>query len=237
MSDYGIQNRLGCFVLNQRDGSVSGIFYVLLDALGCLEVNVRVIVLDSLEPHVGCDDGRRGHSAQHLQDLEPLCAVGDLAARKESGDEREVGFLHRPQRLGSAEPRRAATAAGASHEFHDAGESNDVADFCIEDTETAAVLSYYLTAENLVYDSEGQAMYFSTNFEPYKIQMQPISALPRTCDLDLASDPVTVFESFASYMETHYAFFDLYGVYGRPKWAEQLNAFILRKAKKRFRDK
>ncbi len=30
-------------------------------------------------------------------------------------------------------------------------------------------------------------------------------------------------------------FFDLYGVYGRPKWAEQLNAFILRKAKKNNR--
>ncbi|MPW29254.1 CBS domain-containing protein [Agarivorans sp. B2Z047] len=30
-------------------------------------------------------------------------------------------------------------------------------------------------------------------------------------------------------------FFDLNGVYGRPKWAEQLNAFILRKAKKNNR--
>ncbi|WP_221074518.1 DUF294 nucleotidyltransferase-like domain-containing protein [Agarivorans aestuarii] len=30
-------------------------------------------------------------------------------------------------------------------------------------------------------------------------------------------------------------FFDLYGVFGRPKWAEQLNAFILRKAKKNNR--
>ncbi|MCL1060181.1 DUF294 nucleotidyltransferase-like domain-containing protein [Shewanella gelidimarina] len=30
-------------------------------------------------------------------------------------------------------------------------------------------------------------------------------------------------------------FFDLYGVYGRQKWAEQLNAFILRKAKKNNR--
>ncbi|WP_076408837.1 DUF294 nucleotidyltransferase-like domain-containing protein [Shewanella sp. UCD-KL12] len=30
-------------------------------------------------------------------------------------------------------------------------------------------------------------------------------------------------------------FFDLYGVYGRPKWAEQLNAFVLRKAKKNNR--
>ncbi|MBR9729169.1 DUF294 nucleotidyltransferase-like domain-containing protein [Shewanella intestini] len=30
-------------------------------------------------------------------------------------------------------------------------------------------------------------------------------------------------------------FFDLYGVYGRRKWAEQLNAFILRKAKKNNR--
>jgi len=30
-------------------------------------------------------------------------------------------------------------------------------------------------------------------------------------------------------------FFDLCGVYGRPKWAEQLNAFILRKAKKNNR--
>ncbi|WP_371395879.1 S41 family peptidase [Fretibacter rubidus] len=85
-------------------------------------------------------------------------------------------------------------------------------EFCIEDEETAAVLSHYLTPDNLAYDSEGRAIYFSPTLEDYKIEMNVIPKLPQTCGLQLSSDPVAVFESFASYMTAHYAFFDLYGV-------------------------
>jgi len=48
--------------------------------------------------------------------------------------------------------------------------------------------------------------------EDYTIELQAISKPPQTCGLEIASDPITVFESFASYMTEHYAFFDLYGV-------------------------
>jgi carboxyl-terminal processing protease len=85
-------------------------------------------------------------------------------------------------------------------------------DFCIEDAETAAILSHYLTPDNLVYDSEGQAIYFSAALEDYAIELRSIPKRPQTCGLELASDPLTVFDSFASYMSTHYAFFDLYRV-------------------------
>ncbi|WP_409433037.1 S41 family peptidase [Litorimonas sp. RW-G-Af-16] len=85
-------------------------------------------------------------------------------------------------------------------------------EFCVEDTDTAALLSYYLTPDNLAYDSEGRAIYFSPTLEDYKIELQSIPRRPQTCGLELASDPLTVFDSFASYMDTHYAFFDLYDV-------------------------
>jgi len=85
-------------------------------------------------------------------------------------------------------------------------------EFCIEDQETAALLSYYLTPDNLAYDSEGRAIYFSATLEDYAIELQSITKRPQTCGLELASDPLTVLDSFSSYMDTHYAFFDLYGV-------------------------
>lgn len=85
-------------------------------------------------------------------------------------------------------------------------------EFCIEDEETAALLSYYLTPDNLDYDSEGRTIYFSATLEDYAIELQSIAKRPQTCGLELASDPLTVLDSFSSYMDTHYAFFDLYGV-------------------------
>lgn len=85
-------------------------------------------------------------------------------------------------------------------------------EFCIEDEEEAAVLGYYLVHENLTYDTSGKAFYFSPPFEPYKIELKAISKRPQTCGLAVSDNPVTVFESFTSYMKTHYAFFDLYHV-------------------------
>lgn len=85
-------------------------------------------------------------------------------------------------------------------------------EFCIEDEENATVLSHYLTDENLTYGNNGRSIYFSPTLEDYPIELNAISKLPQTCGLELASDAVTVFESFASYMDTHYAFFDLYNV-------------------------
>lgn len=85
-------------------------------------------------------------------------------------------------------------------------------EFCIEDPDTAAVLSHYLTPENLAYDTQGQTLYFSPSFETYQIELAAIAKRPQTCGLALSDDPVTVFDSFVSYMDTHYAFFDLYGV-------------------------
>lgn len=85
-------------------------------------------------------------------------------------------------------------------------------EFCIEDAESAAVISHYLTDENLAYGNSGRSIYFSPTLEDYPIELNAISDLPQTCGFELASDPATVFESFASYMDTHYAFFDLYDV-------------------------
>jgi len=70
-------------------------------------------------------------------------------------------------------------------------------DFCIEDEENAALLSHYLTPDNLAYDSEGRAIYFSAALEDYAIELQAISKRPQTCGLELASDPLTVFDSLA----------------------------------------
>jgi len=85
-------------------------------------------------------------------------------------------------------------------------------EFCIEDTDSAAELTKYLTDENLSYRAEKQALYFAPTFEDYPIELAKIPLRPSTCWEDVATDPVTVFDSFASYMKAHYAFFDLYGV-------------------------
>lgn len=85
-------------------------------------------------------------------------------------------------------------------------------EFCIEDTETATILSHYLKPSNLTYSLDGSAFYFAPTLEPYSVELISISKLPQTCGFKLATDPVTVFDSFVSYMGTHYAFFDLYGV-------------------------
>lgn len=85
-------------------------------------------------------------------------------------------------------------------------------EFCIEDEETSAALSNYLVPENLKFSADGEKLFFAPTFEEYPITMDGIKARPPACGMAVSGDPETTFESFASYMASHYAFFDLYDV-------------------------
>lgn len=85
-------------------------------------------------------------------------------------------------------------------------------EFCIEDKDTVSVLSHYLVPKNVSFSEDGASFYFAPTLEEYPIEMRGIPKRPSTCGAQVASDPLTVFNSFTSYMTAHYAFFDLYGV-------------------------
>lgn len=65
-------------------------------------------------------------------------------------------------------------------------------------------------------NADATRLYFFEPFEEYSITFNRQNHLPKLCDLHADNTPINTFNTFASYMSTHYAFFDLYNV----NWAQ-----------------
>lgn len=89
-------------------------------------------------------------------------------------------------------------------------------DVCVQDNGIGE--AYYSYASNnveggkLVATADGKHLYLSEPFEAYQIQFTRLNSLPKTCKGLAVNTPKTNFQAFVSYMNTHYAFFDLYNV-------------------------
>lgn len=89
-------------------------------------------------------------------------------------------------------------------------------DVCVQDNDIGEAF-YSFASQNvegakLVATADGKHLYLSEPFEAYQIQFTRLNSLPKTCKALAVNTPKTNFQAFVSYMDTHYAFFDLYNV-------------------------
>lgn len=89
---------------------------------------------------------------------------------------------------------------------------NYTPDFCIENKMAGVALSQQLIINNIAVNNDDESMSFSTDRDPHPITFHRITNIPSICLEKKEKTPEDIFAAFNSYMRTHYAFFDLYGV-------------------------
>lgn len=90
---------------------------------------------------------------------------------------------------------------------------------CLQlDTEGAEMSDFFDLVD---LSSDGKTARFYTGAEPHKVQYNSVQSVPEMCKTpDPAASPIATFETFVSYFQEHYVFFDLYGV----DWGSQIAA-------------
>ncbi|MEM6485746.1 MAG: S41 family peptidase [Pseudomonadota bacterium] len=86
------------------------------------------------------------------------------------------------------------------------------ADVCIYNKLNSRVLSHYINKTAIRFVAGTGRLEFATPLDEYAIELYRRDSLPKRCS-DRPSDAAEAsFDAFVSFMRTHYAFFDLYGV-------------------------
>lgn len=89
-------------------------------------------------------------------------------------------------------------------------------DRCLYNEEGSMLISKLASGKmpNATFETSngGDSLTYIEAFETYPIQFKRLKQIPQVCLDHFPNDPLTNFEFFADYMQTHYAFFDLYGV-------------------------
>ncbi|TBR41400.1 hypothetical protein CBF23_010105 [Marinomonas agarivorans] len=93
---------------------------------------------------------------------------------------------------------------------------NITADVCVRDSDIEEVFYSYASQQieggELVATADGQYLYLKEPFEEYQMQLTRLDRLPAQCRHLTENTPMANFDALSSYMQTHYAFFELYGV-------------------------
>lgn len=89
-------------------------------------------------------------------------------------------------------------------------------DICLYDPVVVEAFEAYannqIVGGKLVATQDGKQLYFSEPFEDYRLHLNRVEELPVQCQTPPKNTQIDNFDTFASYMQTHYAFFKLYGV-------------------------